>query len=363
MNAPLCMPIMSKPGPREENWIVESRDPILITGANGFIGSRVVEILLRYGFTNLRCLVRPSGNLERLRAVLRSHPGAQVEMVPGNLLSREDCARVAKGAVLIYHLAAGIEKTFPGSFMNSVVTTRNLLDASIHTGGLRRFVNVSSFAVYSNWNLASGELLDETCELESRPVERAEAYAYAKLKQDQLVQEYSQKYGVPYVIVRPGAVYGPGTRSLTARVGIDTFGVFFHLGGSNQIPLTYVDNCAEAMVLAGIKPGVEGETFNIVDDELPSSRKFLRMYKRNAKRFRSLYFPYWLFYGLCWMWEKYSDWSKGQLPPIFNRRRCATYWKGNRYSNRKLKDRLGWKPTVPFPEAARRYFEYVREAV
>ena len=355
------MPIMSEAESREANWIVESRDPILITGANGFIGSRVVETLLRYGFNNLRCFVRPSGNLERLHAVLRSYPGAQIEIVAGNLLSPEDCARAANGAVLIYHLAAGIEKSFPGSFMNSVVTTRNLLDAAIRKGCLRRFINVSSFAVYSNWNLARGEWLDETCELESRPVQRAEAYAYAKLKQDQLVREYSQKYGIPHVTVRPGAVYGPGTKSLTARVGIDTFGVFFHLGGSNQIPLTYVDNCAEAIVLAGIKPGVEGETFNIVDDDLPSSRKFLRMYRKNAKGFRSVYFPYWLFYGFCWMWETYSDWSEGQVPPVFNRRRCATYWKGNRYSNRKLKDRLGWKPAVSFSEAAKHYFEYVRE--
>jgi nucleoside-diphosphate-sugar epimerase len=192
-------------------------------------------------------------------------------------------------------------------------------------------------------------------------VERAEAYAYAKLKQDQLVVEYGQKFGVPYVILRPGAVYGPGTRHITARVGIDTFGVFFHLGGWNRIPLTYVDNCAEAIVLAGIKPGVDGEVFNVVDNDLPRSRKFLRMYKKRGKRFTSVYIPYWAFYCLCWLWEGYSKWSEGQLPPAFNRRRCATYWKGNQYSNQKLKDLLGWKPTVPFSEASSRYFEWVRK--
>jgi len=336
-------------------------EPILITGSNGFIGSRVVEMLLRAGFSNLRCFVRPSSNLKALEAILWAHPEAQVEVLPGNLLSRDDCAKAAKDAALIYHLAASSEKTFPGSFMNCVVTTRNLLDAAVQFGRLRRFVNIGSFAVYSNWNLARGALLDETCELEYRPVERAEAYAYAKLKQDQLVIEYSRKYGIPYVILRPGAVYGPGTRSLTGRVGIDTFGVFFHLGGSNQIPLTYVDNCAQAIVLAGTRPGVDGEVFNVVDDNLPSSRKFLRMYKKQGKHFRSIYIPYGIFYGLCWLWEKYSAWSEGQLPPVFNRRRCATYWKGNWYSNQKLKDRLGWTPGVPFSEASKRYFEYVRE--
>jgi len=348
---------------QETNFIIDSGDPVLITGSNGFIGARVVEALLRSGFTNLRCFVRPSSNLQRLHAIIRTYPKARAEVMAGNLLSQEDCAKAAQDVTLIYHLAAGIEKTFPGSFMNSVVTTRNLLQATMRVGRLRRFVNVSSFAVYSNWNITSGGLLDESCELESYPVERAEAYAFAKLKQDELVIEYGQKHDVPYVIVRPGAVYGPGTNQITARVGIDTFGVFFHLGGANQIPLTYVDNCAQAVVLAGLEPGVEGEVFNVVDDDLPSSRTFLKLYKRYGKRFRSVYFPYWLFYGFCWVWEKYSAWSEGQLPPTFNRRRCATYWKGNRYSNDKLKTRLGWKPSVSFSQASERYFEYVREMI
>jgi nucleoside-diphosphate-sugar epimerase len=344
-----------------DNTIIQKDDLVLITGSNGFIGARVVESLLGLGFTRLRCFVRPASNLKNLKAVLQAYPQASVEVVPGNLLSKEDCARAARDVFVVYHLAASSEKTFPGCFMNCVVTTRNLLEALVQWGRLRRFVNIGSFAVYSNWNIYPGGPLDETCELEPRPVERAEAYVYAKLKQDQLVMDYAKSHRVPYVIVRPGAVYGPGTRNLTGRVGIDTFGLFFHLGGSNQIPLTYVDNCAQAIVLAGIKLGVEGEVFNVVDDDLPSSRKFLGMYKRQARYFRSIYIPYSVFYIVCWMWENYSAWSNGQLPPSFNRRRCAAYWKGNRYNNRKLKDRLGWSPAVPFAEAAKRYFQYVRE--
>ena len=346
----------------EHKPIINLDDPILITGSNGFIGSRVVEALLRCGFTNLRCFVRPSSRASGLREILSGYAGARAEIMPGNLLSRDDCARAARGVALIFHLAAGVEKTFPGSFMNSVVTTRNLLDAAVGFGSLRRFVNISSFAVYSNWNMRRGSVLDETCELEARPVERAEAYAFAKLKQDSLVQDYSKRYGLPYVILRPGAVYGPGAHQLTSRVGIDTFGIFLHLGGSNQLPLTYVDNCSEAIVRAGVAPGVDGQVFNIVDDDLPTSRQFLRLYKKHTGNFRSLLIPYWLFYPFCWMWEAYSRWSEEQLPPVFNRRRCSTYWKGNKYSNQKLKQLVGWSPSVAFSEASRRYFEYVRNA-
>ena len=134
-------------------------------------------------------------------------------------------------------------------------------------------------------------------------------------------------------------------------MGIDSFGFFIHLGGSNVLPLTFVDNCAEAIVLAGITAGVDGEIFNIVDDELPTSRQFLRIYKRIAGPFFSVRVPYFFTSALCAAWEKYSTWSKGQLPPVFNRRRCAADWKGNRFSNQKLRQLLGWKPRVNMEDA------------
>jgi nucleoside-diphosphate-sugar epimerase len=166
-----------------------------------------------------------------------------------------------------------------------------------------------------------------------------------------LVREYGQKRGLPYVILRPGAVFGPGKRALTGRIGIDTFGFFIHLGGSNRLPLTYVDNCAEAIVLAGIKPGVDGEVFNVVDDESLTSREFLRAYRKRVKPFFCVHVPYFLTLPLCRLWEKYSKWSKGQLPPAFNPRRCTAEWQGNQYSNQKLRQRLGWSPRVRMHQA------------
>jgi nucleoside-diphosphate-sugar epimerase len=165
---------------------------------------------------------------------------------------------------------------------------------------------------------------------------------------------------MPDVIVRPGVVYGPGNEAIHGRVGIGTFGIFLHLGGSNRIPLTYVDNCAEAIVLAGVKPGVDGEVFNIVDDDLPSSRQFLRSYKKSVRCFRSIYLPHALSYLLCWGWEKYSQWSGGQLPPVYNRMMWHAYWKSTQYSNKKLKNRLGWSPRTSPAEALGEYFEGCR---
>ena len=75
----------------------------------------------------------------------------------------------------------------------------------------------------------------------------------------------------------------------------------------------HVEDAALAAV-AAIDRGVACDIFNIVDDDLLSSREFLRQYKRKVKNFRSFYVPHAVSYGLCYAWEKYAQWSQGQLP-------------------------------------------------
>jgi nucleoside-diphosphate-sugar epimerase len=332
-------------------YIAGPNDRILITGSNGFIGVRVVKTLLEYGFQHLRCFVRHSSRTQQLKEILGQHAIAEsVELLRGDLMSPQDCQRAAEGVSIIFHLAAGMEKSFAGAFMNSALATRNLIDAFLERGKLKRFVNVSSFAVYSNLTSKRGSMLDESCPLEDAPQERFDAYGFGKLKQEEIVREYGSRHNLPYVILRPGYVFGPGKRELSGRVGISTFGFFIQVNSSNLLPLSFVDNCAEAIVLAGITPGVEGEIFNVVDDDLLTSREFLRAYRQQTSSF-SVSIPYPVTYGLCCLWEKYSIWSKNQLPPVFNRRRCAAEWKRNRYSNQKLKDRLDWRPKVNMTDA------------
>ena len=347
---------------KDDSHIIGRGDLILITGATGFIGARVVESLLNYGFRNLRCFSRPSTDVSRVNALTaRRRESARVEIVRGNLLSPEDCLAATKDVSVIIHLAAGRgEKSYPDAFMNSVITTRNLLEAAHRNGFVRRFVNVSSFTVYTNTDKPKGNVLDENCPIEPRPERRGEAYCFAKVKQDEIVKEYGSKFGIPYVIVRPGYVIGPGKQAVPGRVGIDTFGMFLHLGGSNKMPFTYVDNCADAIALVGLKTGIDGEVFNVVDDDLISSRKFLRLYKKNVRNFKSFYLPHFLSYGFCYLWESYSKWSQGQLPPAFSRSRWRAEWKRTCFSNQKLKTLVGWSPRVSMTDALQRYFEGCR---
>ena len=342
--------------------IVGPENAVLITGAAGFMGLRLVDNLLERGFRHVKCFVRHSSAVEKLEAIASRYPGHSIEIIKGNLLSKNDCAAATKGVAVIFHLAAGTgEKSVPDAFMNSVVTTRNLLEATIEQGCLRRFVNISSFTVYTNVRKPRWRILDESSPIEDHSELIPDAYCYAKVKQEELLTEYGKKYSIPYVILRPGSVYGPGKKQITGRIGIDTFGVFLHLGGGNHIPFTYVDNCADAIALAGLKRGVDGEIFNIVDDDLPTSREFLRLYKRSVRSFRSIYVPHAVSYLFCRLWERYSTWSDGQLPPVFNRRRWHVEMKRTSYSNDKLKKRLGWVPKVPMDEGLKRFFQGCRE--
>src|SRR5690349_7837767 len=129
MSSPTALTTADHP----KGWIVGLDEQILVTGAGGFIGARVVKRLLEHGFRRIRCFVRPSGDATRLREVVRSFAAgpASVEIVEGNLLSRADCEIAVARASVIFHLAAGVEKSFAGCFMNSVLATRNLLDAAV----------------------------------------------------------------------------------------------------------------------------------------------------------------------------------------------------------------------------------------
>src|SRR5262249_16559463 len=112
--------------------IIGVSDLVLVTGSTGFLGARVVPRLLNRGFRNIRCFTRRSSGLDGFDVMVGGHQTAGVDVIRGNLLSRDDCIKATKDVAVIYHLAAGTgEKSFPDAFMNSVLTTRNLLDAAV----------------------------------------------------------------------------------------------------------------------------------------------------------------------------------------------------------------------------------------
>jgi len=333
---------------------------ILVTGAGGFLGKRLLERLLAHQQTDIRCMLRDPSKAAALEAIAAQHPSAHVEMFAANLKNPRSLAAAIDGVGLIIHAAAALKGSPAEMFLDSVVASRNLLDAiaALPADKRPRVVLVSSFGVMGVASLPRGAMVDESTPMESDPGKR-DVYSYTKLRQEQLFWDYSKRDGFDLVVLRPGVIYGPGGGHFSNRVGLSLFGRFAHLGGNNLLPLTYVDNCAEAIVVAALAPNASGQVYNVVDDDLPTSSQYLQLYQQNVRRMKTIRIPYSLLLWGSKMVERYSEKSRGQLPAIFTPYKTRAMWSGNQFSNAKLKS-LGWAPIVSTSEGLQRAFAAFR---
>jgi nucleoside-diphosphate-sugar epimerase len=317
---------------------------ILVTGAGGFLGKAIVERLLAHGEADLRCMLRDPSKTRGLEEIASRYPEAKLEFVTVNLRNLAEIGRAVTGCEIVIHAAAALKGSPAEMFMDSVVASRNLLEAVVNEVRPIRVVLVSSFGVMGVAEMRRGAMIDESTPLERHPEQR-DVYSHSKLRQEQLFWEYREKYGFELVVLRPGVIYGPGGGHFSNRVGLSLFGRFLHLGGNNLLPLTYVDNCAEAIAVAALYPGANGQVYNVVDDDLVTSKQYLSLYKDRVKPVRSIPVPY---SALMWgsrMVERYSQRSRGQLPAIFTPYKTRAMWGGNQFNNVKLKS-IGWRPVI-----------------
>jgi nucleoside-diphosphate-sugar epimerase len=167
----------------------------LVTGANGFVGSHLVEALLRQGH-HVRCLVRTTSNLKWLS-------GMKIELFYGSLDDNASLRAAAKDADYIYHLAGAVKAADPADFYSyNTDGALNVAHAALEASpSLKRFLFSSSQA-------AAGPTLDldnPVCEHhECRPLTD---YGKSKLLAEQRLMELSGK--LPLTIIRPSSVYGP----------------------------------------------------------------------------------------------------------------------------------------------------------
>ena len=323
---------------------------VLITGANGFLGQRVVAEVLRRDH-NVRALVRPASKIDRFAWA------DEVEVFRGDLRTSRDLASAFEGIDAVIHLAAGVKGSEDSQFAASVVGTERLLEAMAQSE-TKRLVLASSFSVY-DWSAVRGELTEDSPVEPPGDLYDRDGYAVAKVWQERVARRMAEEHAWELTVLRPGFIWGRGNEYL-AGLG-QKFGKF-HLvfGPSTRLPLTHVDNCAHAFAEAAENPKAIGQTFNIVDDEGPTIWNYLGEYLRETdqKGYR-LPIPY----GLAITGVRLARWSskmlfrgKGKLPSILVPCRFEARFKPLRFSNRKLVEGLGWAPPLNRAEQVRRTY-------
>lgn len=244
---------------------------VLVTGASGFLGGRLVERLLLEEGVHVRALVR-----NYTTAVWLSR--TKVELVPGDI-TQPACLRLAlAGCEVIFHCAAMLGGDPGQIYQVNVAGTANLL-AAAWEAGVSRFVHISSLAVHGR-DFPDGA--DETSPLEPGD----DPYGQTKLASERLVLKYYEKYNLPAVILRPTIVYGPRSQWWTVdpiqRIKQNQLAL---LGSGDGIAnVVYVDDVVNAILLAATVPGIEGEAFLISSDQRITWRDFFGNYAGMLRR-------------------------------------------------------------------------------
>ncbi|MEO7679931.1 MAG: NAD-dependent epimerase/dehydratase family protein, partial [Sphingomonas sp.] len=225
----------------------------LVTGAAGFLGKTMVKALLARG-QSVRVLVR--------RAT--EEFGAGVQVVVGDLGDPRIVDHAVAGAGIVYHVGAAM-RGGPNDFeAGTVWGTRNVVDACLKHHS-RKLVYVSSLSVLDHAGRDPAIAMNETSSFEPWPEKRG-SYTQTKLTAEAMVSDAIRDHALPAVIIRPGQIIGPGAERVTPNGTLAIAGRWIAVGAPSQsLPLVYVDDVVDALLLASSEPAAVGRIFNVVD--------------------------------------------------------------------------------------------------
>lgn len=328
---------------------------IFITGATGFVGAPVTAAALDRGH-QVRAVLRPSSSGSSLRSLL-DDPNLETARV--DLRSRDGLADALDGVDTVIHLAAAKAGDFYTQFAGTVIATENLL-AAMTEAGVRRLVAVSTFSVYDYLNIKPGTLLDEQAPTDVEPSRRDE-YARTKLIQERLYRRFRADDANKTVIIRPGMIYGRD-ELWHALLGAELGPLFLRIGSKATLPMIYVENCADALLLAAERleqdpDEIDGEVINLVDDDLPTQQEYIDAVSQVIEPPRSISVPWPLMRVGADVLEQVNQrllGGRAKFPGFVVPHRLHGRFKPLRYSNAKAKKLLGWQPRYLLAEAFRR---------
>jgi len=239
---------------------------VLVTGATGFIGGRLVERLVREEGASVRALVRNFTNAPRIARF-------GIEMMPGDLLSAGVLDRAAEGCDVVFHCAYGAQGTDAERRVVNVQGTERVLAAAL-ARHCRRVVHVSTMSVYGD--PAQGDV-DETAPRRYT----GSAYGDSKIDAENAALGYCDK-GLSVAVVQPTIVYGPWALTWTIKPlqQLQTGRVILVNDGDGTCNPVYIDDVVSAMLAAAQSPAAHKQAFLVSGDRPITWREFFEHYQR-----------------------------------------------------------------------------------
>src|ERR1700687_5230725 len=275
----------------QAQFVNVGRAKVLVTGATGLIGRNLVRRLMAKG--------------ERVRIFVRRQPPAEfmndgnIEVFLGDLGDPAAVDRAVAGTEIVYHVGATMKGGAFDHERGTVCGTKNVVE-SVLRHGVDRLVYVSSLSCLHAAASGRGDIVTEDWPVEPSPAKRG-AYTQAKTEAEKIVCDAVRDRGLRAVLLRPGRVFGPGMTLLTPEVARRMGNFFIILGdGTHELPLVYVDDVVNAIVLAAENSKFDGSVFHIVDETHITQNQLVHDYiLKNARNAKVIHLPLTFLYILA----------------------------------------------------------------
>lgn len=245
----------------------ETAVKLLVTGGTGFLGSHLVEELVRRG-DEVCCLVRRTSNLQWLEAL-------PVQLVYGDVTSKESLREAVSGKDTIYHAAGAIQAKSEWAFdrANHVGTVNLLRACSKYNAGVKRFVLVSSLSV-------GGPSGRKKPVCEKSPPRPVSLYGKSKWRAETAAKHFIGQF--PVTIVRPPAIFGPRDRGMYPFFKAVRKGFLVRIAGEREANFVYVKDVVAGIILAAEAEAAAGQTYYIAGERATTWREFAKTAARVA---------------------------------------------------------------------------------
>ena len=324
-----------------ERLVAEQGMPgkVLVTGATGLLGQHLVAALSRCNVDVLalvRDKSRASAELER-----------QATLMCSDVRDLSSLKSAMQGVAIVYHCAAITSNyaLWTTHYDVNIAGTKNVFEAALQAG-VQRVVHVSSIIVSGVDQPPGNGAISESTHYAPKPDKWAH-YMRSKIEADKLAFTYWRERGLPVTVIRPGILYELGPVKLGAIQPV--------IGsGSNLVPLTFVNNAVDCLLLAAIRPEAVGQAYNVVDEPQITTRDiFSRIEQATGESIRLVPIPGFLLTGVAGLLEMKNRLTRSEVPPKLSRFAIRSAARNLRYDTSKAKEQLGWQTAITFEECLR----------